>query len=210
MFFNKKYFFFFALFAFFIFFPWQKTSAAAYCGDSVRDEGFEECDDGNFNNYDGCSACEDSGDITDGNIGCALGCKVEFGFVCSGASSMCRTVCGDTFCALGAESCLNCASDCGLCSIGKRPSVAPAHASGAFASLFEKIKIFLIQPALLIKIPGLNLGKEKLNQEFIPPPPPTSQDYEKGKPTMTLIGDEYYTITVQTIAPNGSVSFTVR
>ena len=95
----------------------------AACGDGVVVSG-EECDDGNVDDGDGCSAdcrvetgwsctgapsrCEsscgngvivgqeecDDGNVDDGD-GCSADCRVETGWSCTGAPSHCESGCGD-------------------------------------------------------------------------------------------------------------------
>ncbi|MFZ4057382.1 MAG: DUF4215 domain-containing protein [Ferruginibacter sp.] len=57
------------------------------CGNGVVESG-EVCDDGNLNDFDGCT-----------NV-----CTIQIGFSCSGSPSVCSTVCGDGLKA-GAETC---------------------------------------------------------------------------------------------------------
>lgn len=188
----------------------NKVETGEFCGDSIKN-GAEKCDDGNYNNFDGCTACEDGGDfgtdVQDGNIGCSQGCKLEFGYVCTGTS--CQTVCGDGACANNPdESCVNCPSDCNPCPIGQRPGVAQAHEKITATSLFEKIKSFIIQPKLLIKIPGLNFETPGTQPVYIPSPE-TKRSYTFGEPTMVKIGDFYYLLTV-TQTPDGKINIRVE
>ncbi|MEK7800908.1 MAG: hypothetical protein AAB276_00490, partial [Pseudomonadota bacterium] len=177
-----------------------KTQTGESCGDGRRN-GPETTGTG-ATVGNGC----DDGDTESGD-GCSSSCTVELGWNCSGLS--CVTDCNDNICA-GEETCVTCPTSCGFCPIGKRPRVATRNTNGA-TSLFEKIKTFLIQPTLLIQIPGLNLGKNKTNEQYIPPAPPTSGTYNESEPTFVQIGDEYYTITVQTFdQATGGVNFTIK
>jgi cysteine-rich repeat protein len=102
------------------------------CGDGVISKG-EDCDDGNTDDGDGCSAtctfeagwtCKsapsvctticgdavlaggelcDDGNATAGD-GCSTGCLVEYGWTCTGAPSKCSVVCGDGI-IFGGEKC---------------------------------------------------------------------------------------------------------
>jgi len=84
----------------------------ACCGNSVPEAG-EECDDGNFVDDDGCTACVldycGDGFINDGGAeacddgnsfpgdGCSAACAVENGYDCTGEPSVCVSTCGDGF-----------------------------------------------------------------------------------------------------------------
>ncbi|MCX4240502.1 RCC1 domain-containing protein [Paraliomyxa miuraensis] len=112
--------------------PDTTTGVTAMCGDGAVDDG-EDCDDGNTDSDDGCSAtCEQEagfmcggepstcaavcgdgmvlGDelCDDGNTdvddGCDDACMVEPGFSCMGEPSLCETGCGDGIVA-GMEAC---------------------------------------------------------------------------------------------------------
>lgn len=174
----------------------RETVRGEYCGDGIvngPETSSGRCDDGNFTPGDGCTSC-----------------TVDFGYVCTGIYSVCTTRCGDGQCALGKESCSNCSNDCGMCPIGQRPGVAAAHEKGIFSSLFDKIKIFIVQPQMLIRIPGVDLGQTKIKEEFIMPPAPITSDYTIGEPTTVKIGEDYYTITIQTVDPSGTINFTIQ
>lgn len=89
------------------------------CGDGVV-LGTEECDDSNSEDFDGCTGClldcgnglldqgQEPEECDDGNSlpgdGCSDQCKSEPGYVCSGAPSVCETLCGDGIVA-GSEKC---------------------------------------------------------------------------------------------------------
>lgn len=57
------------------------------CGDSILLG--NQCDDGNVKSEDGCSDT----------------CKIEKGWICSGAPSNCKTTCGDGYIVHGKEEC---------------------------------------------------------------------------------------------------------
>ena len=110
-----------------------ETAAGSCCGNGTRDFG-EECDDGNTDSGDGCSACRvetdwvcplgepchstvvcgdrrisgteacDDGN-TAGDDGCSADCStVEVGWVCPGAGIRCKPKCGDGL-LVGSEEC---------------------------------------------------------------------------------------------------------
>ena len=91
--------------------PQDCPTAPPYCGDGLV-QGGEECDDGNQDNYDGCTSCALP---VCGDVHCEPG--EESCTECMHGDP----ICGDNICGFGinveggTETCQNCPEDCGVC-----------------------------------------------------------------------------------------------
>jgi cysteine-rich repeat protein len=87
------------------------TVSDAVCGNHIFESAFEQCDDGNLLNGDGCDSlchievcgngliqspeqCDDNNAAA--GDGCSATCQIETGWECSGIPSVCHFSCGDT------------------------------------------------------------------------------------------------------------------
>jgi cysteine-rich repeat protein len=97
---------------------------STFCGDGTVDVGFETCDDGNFQNGDGCSAaCTTGATCGDGILDAGEGCDDANGGNHDGCLNGCvPAACGDGYLRAGVEPCDDgntsagdgCAPDCSL------------------------------------------------------------------------------------------------
>jgi len=166
-----------------------ETITASYCGNGIKDETYESCDDGNLESGDGCSNC-----------------TVDQGYQCPGIYSVCSTVCGDGVCAVGAETCLNCSNDCQICSVTS-PTPAPAHDQTLFESFYNSFSSFLTAPTLRIKIPGLNFEEE---QSATTPVETKEFLIKEGEKTKIDMGGESIFITIEPEDADGNIHYIIE